>query len=77
MTMMTLLVRLGECLILAARCFLNTLFMVLMPPMPWTEARQRELNLWATQMSKLNSKITAKKYPDAYFFQHLPTSPQG
>ena len=61
MTMMTLLVRLGECLILAARCFLNTLFMVLMPPITWTEARQYELNLWATQMSKLNSKTTAKK----------------
>jgi len=54
MTMMTLLVRPGECLILAARCFLNTLFMVSMPPVTWTDARQFELNLWATQMSKLN-----------------------
>ena len=54
MTMMTLLIRHGECLILAARCSLSTLFMVLMPPITWTEARQFELNLWATQMSKLN-----------------------
>ena len=61
MTMMTLLIRHGECLILAARCSLSTLFMVLMPPITWTEARQCELNLWATQMSKLNSKTTAKK----------------
>ena len=40
---------------------MSTLFMVLMPPITWTEARQCELNLWATQMSKLNSKTTAKK----------------
>ena len=48
-------------MILAARCSLNTLFMVIMPPMTWTEARQWELNLLATQMSKLNSRTTAKK----------------
>jgi len=48
-------------LILAARCFLDTLFMVTMPPMTWTEARQCELNLSAKQMSKLNSRTTAKK----------------
>jgi len=61
MTTMTLLVRPGECLILAARCLFNTLFMVLLPPMTWTEARQPELNLSAKQMSKLNSRTTAKK----------------
>ena len=48
-------------MISAARCPLITLSMVIMPPMPWTEARQRELNLWATQMSNLNSRTTAKK----------------
>ena len=60
MTMMTLLVRPGDCLILAARCFFNTLFMVFMPPMTWTEARQCEMNLWATQMSKLNYRAMTK-----------------
>ena len=32
--------------------------MVIMPPMTWTEARQCELNLLATQMSKLNHRST-------------------
>ena len=48
-------------MISAARCSLITLSMVLLPPMTWTEARQCELNLWATQMSKLNSRTTAEK----------------
>ena len=43
-------------MISAARCPLITLSTVIMPPMPWTEARQHELNLWAKQMNELNHK---------------------
>ena len=56
MTTMTPLIKPGGCLISAARCPLITLSMVIMPPMPWTEARQHELNLRAKQMNELNHK---------------------